>query len=83
MIGRTIGPDKMRRVVTIGLFAGSAVIALALSGCVTEEIGPTDFHTTAYIERDASSVNEDQSRANATPLSTTDNSNSSSGDPHH
>jgi hypothetical protein len=45
----------MRSLRAVGVITSSALVALTLSGCVTEEIGPTNFDTTAYIERDASS----------------------------
>ena len=82
MMTRTIRSDGMRRVVAIGLFIASAVIALALSGCVTEEIGPTELHTTAYVEGDAPPVSQEQSRTNASP-SNTDSSDSSREESHH
>src|SRR5262249_9618767 len=43
----------MKTALKLGVIAGPALAAIALYGCVTEEIGPTNFHTTAYIERPA------------------------------
>ncbi len=50
----------------LALLASSAITASALSGCVTEEIGPTGIHTTAYVEHDdAPSADEEHPRAKA------------------
>jgi hypothetical protein len=69
----------MRRLVTLAALASSALVALAVSGCVREEIGPTNFHTTAYIER---SADEQQTSANATRPAP-DDSSSSGEQSHH
>jgi hypothetical protein len=42
-----------KRVVNLGVLASAALFAVSLSGCVTEEIGPGELHTTAYVEHDA------------------------------
>jgi hypothetical protein len=72
--------SEMGRLVVVVALAASALMAMAASGCVREEIGPTNFHTTAYIER---SADEEQAGANATPPSVSDDSNSSSTPSHH
>ena len=69
----------MKRIVVVSLsLASSALIAMAVSGCVREEIGPTNFHTSAYIEHDAPSGDEPQIATNAHATSRPDHSDSSS-----
>lgn len=52
----------MKRFATVGFLTSSAVAALfaaasmALSGCVTEEVPPTEIHTSAYLVPDADSA---------------------------
>ena len=50
----------MKRILAYAFLASSALIATGVSGCVREEIGPTNFHTSAYIEHDAPSGDEPQ-----------------------
>ncbi len=73
----------MKRVVSIGVVTASALIAMALAGCVTEEIGPTPLHTTAYVEPDTPSADEDSTTTNAVVPSSTDPSTTSNGQSHH
>ena len=71
----------MKRVVTLGVVASSAFIALALSGCVTEEVAFPELHTTAYVERDVPSVEEARAPTNAASAPIADSSNSSASGP--
>jgi hypothetical protein len=73
----------MKGITALGFLTAAVLSALALSGCVTEEIGPTNFQTTAYVERNAPSADEDQSRTNATQPSAPDDSDSSGDESHH
>jgi hypothetical protein len=40
----------MERAVRFALVTFPVFVAMALSGCVTEEIPPPEIHTTAYVE---------------------------------
>ena len=70
----------MSRLIAFVVLASSALVAMAASGCVREEIGPTNFHTTAYIER---SADEQQAGSTSTPQTIPDDSSSSSNQSHH
>jgi len=56
----------MRRVTACGVLGSIALLAVTFSGCVTEEIGPTELHTTAYVEHDAAS-NQSASEPSSAP----------------
>ena len=72
--------DKMKPLNVLGPLAAFALVAMALSGCVREEIGPRNFHTTAYIERPAAAGDESH---DATPPSVPDDSSLSGEQTHH
>jgi hypothetical protein len=73
----------MKRILAYAFLASSALIATGVSGCVREEIGPTNFHTSAYIEHDAPSGDEPQISTNAPPPPAPDQSDSSGDQSHH
>ena len=60
--GHRIALDRTMGALRFSVLASYALVGLALSGCVTEEIGPTELHTTAYVEHDSASDDQESTR---------------------
>jgi len=54
----------MRNRTKVGLLASSAIIALALSGCVTETVAP-ELHTSAFVTNEPDAPTIDEARSGA------------------
>jgi hypothetical protein len=73
----------MKRILALASIASAALIGITVSGCVREEIGPTNFHTSAYIEHDAPSADQPQISTNVQPPPVPDQSDPSGDQSHH